>query len=539
MAHLIPSDLTEAMLSDPSRAELETLSILKRLLPSDYMVFHGVHWSREYKSNTAYGEIDLVVVNRSGECLVIEQKNGSLIETQSGLVKRYGRTEKSVPEQIHRSIDNIRDKYKRLHGRQAGLRIDYLLYCPDYRVKNINAAGLDQSRIVDGGSAADLPGRVRELLGPGMENDPEGEKVLAFFRQSFDVVPDIHAHIRRGEASFTRLSGGLARVLDNIEMAPLRLRVSGVPGSGKTIVARRFFERALEAGRRPLFVCFNRPLAEKVRATCPAGGLIQTWYGLCAKFLEARGETIDYAAMTSDPDFWLKIQDRVVAAKMTKDWQFDTLIVDEGQDFQAEWFDMLQLFLEENADILWLEDRDQSLRRVNPPDLQGFVGYRATTNYRSPESIARFILREPDFEFECGNDLPGLGVGLHDCEKPEDQPGIVRRVIAELRGKGFDYSNIVLLTLRGVSNSVFSDRDRVGNVSLRRFTGEYDLFGNQVLTDGQVRFDSIYRFKGQQAPAVIVVDVPRASERSTGDWARFYVAVTRATVRLDLVGPFS
>ena len=61
----------------------------------------------------------------------------------------------------------------------------------------------------------------------------------------------------------------------------------------------------------------------------------------------------------------------------------------------------------------------------------------------------------------------------------------------------------------------------------------------QVLTDGQVRFDSIYRFKGQQAPAVIVVDVPRASERSTGDWARFYVAITRATVRLDLVGPFS
>ena len=28
MAHLIPSDLTEAMLSDPARAELETLSIL-------------------------------------------------------------------------------------------------------------------------------------------------------------------------------------------------------------------------------------------------------------------------------------------------------------------------------------------------------------------------------------------------------------------------------------------------------------------------------------------------------------------------------
>jgi hypothetical protein len=189
--------------------------------------------------------------------------------------------------------------------------------------------------------------------------------------------------------------------------------------------------------------------------------------------------------MTSGPDFWRKIQDRVIAADMPEDWQFDTLIVDEGQDFQSEWFDMLRLFAPKNADILWLEDRDQSLRQVNRPDLEGFVGYRATTNYRSPETIARFIQRETDFSFECGSNLPGLGVGLHDCKKPEDQPAIVRRIISDLRGKGFDYADIILLTLRGATNSIFSDRDRVGNVFLRRFTGEYDMFGNQVLTNGQ------------------------------------------------------
>lgn len=46
-----------------------------------------------------------------------------------------------------RAIDNIRDKYRAHNG--EGLIVDYLLYCPDYKIKKINAAGLDQKRVVD------------------------------------------------------------------------------------------------------------------------------------------------------------------------------------------------------------------------------------------------------------------------------------------------------------------------------------------------------------------------------------------------------
>jgi hypothetical protein len=39
----------------------------------------------------------------------------------------------------------------------------------------------------------------------------------------------------------------------------------------------------------------------------------------------------------------------------------------------------------------------------------------------------------------------------------------------------------------------------VGNHTLARFDGEYDLFGNQVYSKGQILFDTVRRFKGQQA----------------------------------------
>ena len=67
MAHIIPSDLSRLALSGAHQSELKTLQILKTELPNDFTIFHGVHWSREYEAWTHFGEIDFVVLNRSGE----------------------------------------------------------------------------------------------------------------------------------------------------------------------------------------------------------------------------------------------------------------------------------------------------------------------------------------------------------------------------------------------------------------------------------------------------------------------------------------
>src|SRR5262249_24574670 len=155
-------------------------------------------------------------------------------------------------------------------------------------------------------------------------------------------------------------------------------------------------------------------------------------------------------------------------------WKFDTLIVDEGQDFEAMWLEILRLFLEPRHDVLWLEDPDQNVRERAAVTLPEFVGYRTRTNYRWPESIARFIRRALSVQFESGNDLPGLGVGVTPYEDAAEQPAAVARIIALLLRQGFSYADIVILTTRhvtapGVERSIFSGRDRVGNYRLRQF----------------------------------------------------------------------
>jgi hypothetical protein len=184
---------------------------------SAYAVFHSVHWTRDAAYKTAFGEADFIVVNQSGEAVVIEQKSGALDETADGLIKRYFDGRKNVASQIHRTLDGIRDQFKRQSGHDIAL--DYLIYCPDYRLRDLNAVGLIASRIIDARDASRLADRIISILAPGVPTD-HGKRVLRFFENRFHLVPDIHAHVTAGERAMIRLSGGLADTLSAIEMKP-------------------------------------------------------------------------------------------------------------------------------------------------------------------------------------------------------------------------------------------------------------------------------------------------------------------------------
>src|SRR5713101_351521 len=64
--------------------------------------------------------------------------------------------------------------------------------------------------------------------------------------------------------------------------------------------------------------------------------------GLCAQVLEERGQRLDFDQMKRDLRFWEKVSERVIAEAVPDHWKFDTVIVDEGQDFEPIWADMLR-----------------------------------------------------------------------------------------------------------------------------------------------------------------------------------------------------
>ena len=535
MAKIYPSDLPGPDTPDFKSAELDTLRKLQAELPADYSVFHSVHWSRAYEKYTAYGEIDFIVMNDSGKVLVIEQKNGMLEETPDGLVKSYGLTKKNVEGQIQRNIGNIRDKFNKQHPGGEKLHIDYLIYCPDYKVININAAGIDRERVVDGNSKAGLCNCIKRLL--DVETDtPPGliDELRGFFLSSLRIVPDVASYKSSQEKVYRQLLSGLSDVIDNLEFEPFRLRVTGTAGSGKTQLTLAFCDRMLVQGKKPLLLCFNRPLADKFREIARDGVRVNTYYGFCSDMAEVAGIPLNLKRASED-GFWSDVQERLVATDLNGAPTYDCLIVDEGQDFQVEWHEIIQLFLTEDAVQLWLEDPLQNLRGTDAVPLPGFVTYNETSNFRTPTNIAAFIRKSLGQDFRQRNMLPGLGVQLFDYSKKGQLEGKLAHRINELVKAGFKLDDISIISCRGMDSTGLRDTDRLGGHSIRRFTGEYDENKNQIYTDGDVLFDTIFRYKGQQAPVIILTDLDESLALNERSRKILYCAMTRATVLLELM----
>ena len=536
MAQIYPSDIEAARLSGESSDELETLITLRDELPDDYGVYHSVHWSAVRPRYTDFGEIDFVIVNKAGQVLVIEQKNGPLVETPQGLEKRYyGQKKKLVYTQVQRNLGNLRKKFQKTYPQRLSLDVDYLIYCPEHRIVDGTSAGVDRPRTVDAGAKADLAPRIETLLATDQgENDALRNDLHDFLLNGFRIAPDVNAYKSKQKIVYTQLLEGLSEVIDSLEFEPFRLRIIGTAGSGKTQVTMRFCAQALERGAKPLLLCYNRPLADKLSGLAPDGVTVDTYHGFCKAMADQLGVEVNFDN-AEDPDFWPNIQEELLAATLAGAPRFDCLVVDEGQDFKSEWYDIVQLFISEDATQLWLEDPLQNLRGNKPVDLPGFVNYRESANFRTPVSIAGFIKGTLESEFEQRNLLPGLGVGVYDYDNDAALTNLLARRIQEVLKVGFRPEDIAIVSCRGTQSTALADITQIGKHKLHKFTGKYNARNEQIYTDGDVYFDTIYRYKGQQAPVVILVDLDNTLKQDDWHTGILYCAMTRATLRLELI----
>jgi len=85
-----------------------------------------------------------------------------------------------------------------------------------------------------------------------------------------------------------------------------------------------------------------------------------------------------------------------------------------------------------------------------------------------------------------------------------------------------------------VKNSRVLAMSQLGGHSTRRTTGQFDAAGNALWHAGDLMVESVYRFKGQSAPVVVLCEVD--FEELTPVHARkLFVGMTRGQVRVEVV----
>lgn len=528
MAILTPNQITTLRSDAGLFRELDVLERLQHGLPDGFEIFHEVTWHSVHEGIDRHGEVDIVVLSPSGDMLLMEVKAGQVLLRDGGIFKRYGQQERDVARQCRIQYAGMVSRLK-----DAGLH-PYLANClvlPDYHLPGGQVVSIPRERIIAADEYDQLATRVQALLAAGSGN-ADVAAVRRFLCNEFQVSPTI-TNLKDQLKGVTQcLSDGLALWVPRISNPTGVMRIQATAGSGKTQLAVRLLENAVAAKETAIYVCYNRPLADIMLAIAPTRCTVASFHELAVEHYRRHHDEPDF----SSPDTFNLIADAYFADSENFTPKYDLLIIDEGQDFDPQWVQSLLPLLKPSGRLYLMEDESQRLYEREAFDLPDAVTLSCNDNHRSPRAVCQVINALALVTPAIVSKSPYQGEFPEFLNYDSESALIeqTERAVKNLLEQGFTLSDIVILTGHGRSKSKLLNAERIGRFTTRRFTGAYTRDGDPVWSGGELMVESIYRFKGQSALAIILSEVDFA-ELTAQERRKLFVGMTRAQLNLQIV----
>jgi superfamily I DNA and RNA helicase len=310
------------------------------------------------------------------------------------------------------------------------------------------------------------------------------------------------------------------------------LRIQATAGSGKTQLALTLLEGAIAAKESALYVCYNRPLADMITSIASTRSTVASYHELAVDHYRSHHQEPNFG----DPEVFKQIDEAYQQDSNQFMPKYDLLIIDEAQDFDPQWVASLLCLLKPTGRLYLMEDEAQRLYEREAFDLPDAVTLTCNDNHRSPRAICQVInalaLVQPAI----------ISKSPYQGNLPEFRSYTTDRILLEqteqavlsLMAQGFELSDIVILTGHGRNKSKLLNAEHIGRFTTRRFTGTYSREGNPVWSKGDLTIESIYRFKGQSSPAIILSEVD-FTELTEQERRKLFVSMTRAQLNLQVI----
>jgi hypothetical protein len=529
MARMVPFP----MLPSDSTAERRLYEGFLEQLDDAYVVYHSVDWVLADAKGRVEGEADFVIAHPVDGVLALEAKGGRL--SYDPATRRWSQSGRSGTHHLdedpfHQAKDEMHSLVQILSAQPGWKRwmpsYGYGVALPDGTYDEPAHPSAPAEIVIDRGDLKRLAERVPEVMRywrrSGRTFGAEGMDALAMaLGYRVEVRTPLKLEFSDEDKKIVELTEDQAWILAFIAHRR-RAAVSGPAGCGKTLLAIAIAKRLATAGHRTLLTCFNKGLAEHLRAsTSELPNLdVRHFHQLCVDLAAEAGLTLPDVSPDTEHDYFERRLPEllsVAAAKLGP--RYDAIVVDEAQDFREWWWPAL-LALQADPDdgmlYLFADDNQNMYGGTLPlgdearlPPLQA--------NLRNTKAIGEFVSIFYDGrikpEAKGPEGRPPQILGYRDGDDLAHLLGVVLTNLVE--EEHVPLEDIVVLTPSGSSKSSLRRRGVVNGFTL-----------SETVEPGTVLTASIHGFKGLERPVVILAEL---GDKHREDLAQYlYVGGSRA-----------
>lgn len=549
MARLIPPVNVDDI---AVKSERDVARSLVERLPNDCTVYHSYPWLRlernEYKPENQFlqeGEADFLIIWPDRGVLVLEVKGGTISfesdEMQWYSKDYYGRT--------HKIKDPFKQASKNLHAIEGIIKkkvysnqslpfgYGYAVCFPDLVYKGGMSPGSDPNVVIDladfltnssfADAIANTLNKWNRASSPRPISKDEKRQIEQAISPEFKLIALMSRQIANQEEQLVRLTEEQHRVLEFCQHNS-RVAIEGVAGSGKTLLALSQARFYADQGKSTLLLCYNKALAQWMRLCIPEEyrELIQVYHfhGLVSEMCKRSAQDFDPSGRQ---EFWVNEAADLLsnALAVLTDFRFDAIVVDEAQDFVAEWWLVLDELNRsgDKGDLFVFYDPRQVLFQPREciPEMQ--FGGHLPTNCRNTCEISSV----------CG-DIVGENIANHPMAPKGEKVDVVVNRSATMLGQaveaqlkellfeqGLDPQQIAILSPYKQANTCLA---KLAVINKLKLSDDLDSWrsGQTIL------MTTIRSFKGLEADVVLLVLKGSPVSGTVFTQSDYYVACSRA-----------
>lgn len=554
MVKLIPPNIENTNASD---AEKKVFGLLSLIEMPDAVVLHSLTLPKH--KTKIYGEIDFVIVCELGVACI--EVKGGRIKRENGVwsvTDRYSEVHvlKEPPfQQVSGNMLSLgqilRDRYSE-NPQMRNMTLASGVFFPDIVFTDRSCETVPE--ILFDKSKNDVTEFIRGIFNYWDQRSRSSQRrvrltrtniksIVNYLRMDFDCGALLATQLNNLDEHLTQLTMQQISVIAGLRQNP-RLLINGDAGTGKTMLAIKFAQDRATEGKKTLFLVFTKNLMNAVKRHIGEDENLRI-INIHALFDQiVSGSTPQNVDKSDQHTYFQEVMPQIFIDYMKslppdelEKLQYDTLIVDEGQDIVTpKYLETLNILVKggmkagnwailyDDKQNIFIHNEDIYQKGLEILESYQCVKYLLSVNCRNALQIGNFFCREcgiseTDFLCRKSGEVKFLSYSDENGYKK-----VIKETLKELKREGVDARDICILSPKKLEGSGFGQL----GIPVTKIESK-----DSATPDLPV-FATIQGFKGLDSKIIILCDLDAINDEKYKQY--MYIAASRARTLLYVVG---